>query len=135
MSITIAGYTFPGTTTHQIPDEQDWENDPIYGSFFGVPGSVELRDAIHGRMIAIETRFSGYSTELLLNTAKNNVDAKVGALNDSTLTVALNGSTLTYPHCSFRGLARNGRMQRDGSGVNGWFQDLTLIFRQLQRTT
>jgi len=135
MSITLASYTFPGSTTHQVPDEQEWENEPIYGSFFGVKGSVELRDAEHGRMISIDVRLSGYSTELLLNTAKNTIDSKAGSLNDSTLTVALAGSTLTYPHCTFLKLNRNSRMQRDGSGVNGWFQDCTLVFRQLQRTT
>lgn len=135
MSITLAGYTFPGTATHQVPEDGDWENDPIYASFFGVKGSVELRDEEHGRMIPIEVRFSGYATEALLNTAKNNVDAKVGTLNDSTLTVAGLQSTVTFNHCSFRGLLRNGsRPQKDGSGVNGWFQDMVLLFRQLQRT-
>lgn len=135
MSITLAGYTFPGSATHQVPEDGDWENEPIYGSFFGVKGSVELRDAEHGRMIAIETRFSGYATELLLNTAKDNVDAKVGTLNDSTLTVAGLQSTVSFRHCTFVGLGRTGsKMQKDGSGTNGWYQDLVLFFRQLQRT-
>lgn len=135
MSITLASYTFPGSSTHQVPEDGDWENDPIYASFFGVAGSVELRDALHGRMIPIEVRFSGYATEALLNAAKNTVDAKVGTLNDSTLTVVGLNSTVTFPHCTFQGLMRNGsRPQKDGSGTNGWYQDMVLMFRQLQRT-
>lgn len=136
MSITLAGYTFPGSSTHQVPEDGDWENNPIMGTFFGVKGSVELRDAEHGRDIAIPVRFSGYSTEALLNAAKDTVDSKVDTLNDATLTVVGLQSTVTFKHCTFRGLLRNGnRPQKDGSGVNGWYQDMTLIFRQLQRTT
>lgn len=134
MSITLGGYTFPGATTHQIPDKSEWENSPQYASFYGVEGSVEIRDALHGRDIMIQARFSGYSTELLLETAANAVDAKVGTLNDGTLTVVGLQSTLTFPHCSFVGLVPIDRMQKDGSGVNGWFQDFNLKFRQLKRT-
>jgi len=134
VSITLGGYTFPGASTHQVPDKAEWENNPIYASFYGVEGSVEIRDAIHGRDIMIEVRFNGYINEAALETAANLVDSKVGQLNDSTLIVAGLVSTIQYPHCTFAGLIPQSRMQVDGSGTNGWFQDFVLKFRQLKRT-
>lgn len=134
MSITLGSYTFPVSGTHQVPDKSEWEHNPVYASFYGVEGSVEIPDALHGRTITIESRFSGYTTEALLETAANAVDAKVGQLRDRTLTVVGLQSTVTFPHCSFVGLVPLGRMQKDGSGVNGWFQDFNLVFRQLKRT-
>lgn len=134
MSITLSGYTFPGSTTHQVPSEEEWENNPIYTNFYGVAGSVEIRDAEHGRMVMIEARFGGYSTPALLQAALYVVDGKAGSLNDSTLTVVLGASSCTYRNCTFVKFNRSSKMQYDGSGVNGWYIDGVLVFRQLKRT-
>lgn len=132
MTISLGGYTF--APLHQMPAEGDWEYEPFNTSFYGVKGSLELRDAEHGRDIQIECTFTGYSTPALLQTATELVDSKKGVLNDSTLTVVIGASTLTYRHCSFRGFMPRSIAMYDGSGVNGWRRDGVLLFRQLQRT-
>lgn len=135
MSISHGGYAFESITTHQLPIEGDWEQEPKVVNFYGVPGSVEIRDAIHGREITLEAKFSGYSTRALLQAALTTLDSKINSLNDKTLTITTSGDTLTYYHCTFRGFRRVGQpMQVDGSSVNDWFQDGALVWWQLKRT-
>lgn len=135
MSISHGGYAFESITTHQLPVEGDYEQNPRVASFYGVDGSVEITDVNHGREITVEATFSGYGTRALLQAALTTIDSKANRLNDKTLTVTNSGDTLTYYHCSFRGFRRNSQpMQYDGSSVTDWSQDGVLVWWQLKRT-
>lgn len=133
MSLAMNGYAFQ-SVLHELPIEGEWEFASLETTFFAVPGAVEIVDDEHGRDVTIPCRFNGYATRLLLQSAMATVDSKKATLTDKSLTVTTSDSTTTYLHCSFRGLTREGPAMLDGSGVNGWFQDAALHFRQLKRT-
>lgn len=134
MTISHDSYTFESITSHEVPIEGQFDHEPIVNSFFGVPGSVEIRDALHGREIRIGASFRGYSTKALLQAALTTVDGKVGRLNDKTLTVSDGTSTLTYYHCTFRGFERTGPPTADVNGGAEWIQEGVLVWWQLKRT-
>lgn len=133
MSITLGSYTFP--VLHKMENADPWEFESMDVSFYGVPGSLEIADAEHGRFIPIECTFTGYSTPLALKQAMELVDAKKSTLRDMTLNIVIGASTLPFLHCSFRGFLPQGPAYYDGSTVNGWRREGILLFRQLQRTT
>lgn len=135
--ITLGGITLLSTSLHQMPEEDDFADDPIVISTYGVRGSLEFQDEQHGRLIRIECTFSGYSTAALLKAARDTVDNYTRTLRDKTLVFTGAGSTLTYYHCSLLKVERlpNDTGRRgpyyDGSGVNGWREELAFHFWQL----
>lgn len=135
MTISHGGYGFESISTHGMPYEGAYEHNPKVASFYGVFGSVEVRDQQHGREIRVDAKFSGYSTRAALQTVLDTVDTKVNLLNDETLTVTVSGDAIAFYHCTFRGFERSGPMYYDGSSVNDWQIDGTLIWYQLKRTT
>lgn len=134
MSIVLGAYTFPCGDLHQLPLPEPFDTATQDISFYGVPGSVEVTDAYHGRTIAIGCNFQNFDTFPLLEAALYVVDGKYTVLVDVDLTITIQGYPIVYPNCSFRGFMREGPAFLDGSGQNGWVQVGTLIFRQLLRT-
>lgn len=134
MTISHGGYAFESITSHEVPLEGNYDHAPLVFSFFGVPGSTEIRDTLHGREIRLVAQFRGYATKALLQAALKTVDGKVGTLNDATLTVNDGVSTLTYYHCTFRGFERTGTASADLNGGTEWIQDGVLVWWQLRRT-
>ncbi len=140
MSIALGVVTLLSTGLHQLPHEGEYDNSPQRNWIYGVRGTLEIGDERHGRPISIDVTFSQYATELLLATAKETLDAYVPALADKTLVVVCGMSTLTYVHVTFDGLERmeNPRGEKgpwyDGSGVNGWMENLCLHFWQSDST-
>jgi hypothetical protein len=136
MSITLGGVPLISTALHQMPVEEPWENEPVRTSVYGVRGSLGISDERHGRVISIDITFSQYSTEALLQSARETLDALVITLTDKTLLVNGLSSTMTYVHCDLDSVERmpNPLGHRgpwwDGSGVNGWLENLCLHFWQ-----
>jgi len=136
MSVALGVTTLFSGSTHQLPDEGEWINEPNRVSVYGVRGTLQITDERHGRPISIACTMTGYSTLANLKTARDTLDAYVPAKSDLTLTVVAGVSTLTYYHCTFDGVERlpspNGIKGGfyDGSGVNGWMEEIVLHFWQ-----
>lgn len=139
MAVTLGGTSL--ATLHQLPEFGPFVNEPIITSVYGVRGTVQITDERHGREIRIACTYSGYSTVALLETALATLDGYIPAKADKTLVVTVGASTLTYYHCTLNAVERlpnpaNGTAAPyyDGSGVNGWRQELMLHIWQSDTT-
>lgn len=135
--ITIGPYTLLSTNFHQLPEEGEYVNQPIRTSVFGVSGSLEISDVRHDRPIAIEVKFTGYASAALLQDDRDLLESYIDVAHDLLLAVTVGSDTLNYPHTTFDSVERMpnelGRKGPyvDGSGENGWMENLCLHFTVL----
>lgn len=129
MGILHAGYTFNNVDSHQMPRFAPWIYEDLTIRFFGVEGAKEITDIPHDRAIGVEVDFFGFATDADIETFMATLDSKINVLK-GTLQIF----NVTYANCVFKGFQRGEPMLFDGSGVNGWIQNGTLIWRQLSRS-
>lgn len=137
MGISHGGYTFEGIDSHSMPLAERPETNDVTDQFMGIKGESEITDSPHGRDIRIRADFIGYSTYALLSAAMSRVEAKQNQITDQTLTftpIQAGEDPATFVHCTFKGVDYDGEPFLDGSGVNGWIQRTTLMWRQLKTT-
>ena len=129
MTITIGTFNF-GTHLHGTPVVPPWEFSVGTQRFAGVIGEQLLFGSLHGRIVEIDFELYGFATQQLLQVAVALMAAAIGT--SGTLTVTLSGSDITtLTLCVFYGFQPAEAPWLDGSGVNGWQQRGTLIFRQV----
>jgi hypothetical protein len=126
MTISHAGYTFGGISTHGTPIVEPWRFDDGKETYFGVIGSQEVWDQPHDRAIRLEVDFLGYTTKPLLETDMRTLDEKINDLS-GTLTI----DSVPFRNCVFKGFERfSGSQYVDGTDP-GWMISGVLVWRQL----
>ena len=130
MSITIDGNSIPAAI-YKKPMYPTYDAPFSVQRWRGVRGAAVLLGDTTTRMITVDMTATGYSTEALLNTAMNGMDALLRSGTNGSLVVG----GVTFPNCYFVGYEPREPRFEDGTGVNGWTEHGTLKFLQIDATT
>lgn len=121
MSFTIGSTTFSETHGHVFVGPFD---APFQTTHFpGAKGTIELRDQIKGRGLAIPYLVEA-SSIANLTSELNTLHQLTGQVN-GTLTI----DSTTYANVTFHGFVPDGRIFKDQSSGN-WLQRGTIMLRQ-----
>lgn len=130
MALSHDGYSFESITDHGDLVSQTPNELPIVTArFFGVKGEAQLVGETYGRDVYCRARLFGYSTAALLKAAVANIRARQGKLL-GTLTVTGNLAQSLTEMTFVDVIEPDPGAQLDGSGVNGWHQEIILRWRR-----
>lgn len=131
MSLSHDSFTFGGSSLHgDIVPQGSFQPQLLTEEYFGVKGEAHLIGETGGRSLTCDYTLSGFASAALLQTAIENINAKIGELT-GTLSVSGN-MTLTFAGCTFVGFEHQAKFL-DGSGVNGWCVHGRLHWRQREQ--
>lgn len=102
MSLSQNGYSFENCLSQILTSANSEEVTVIRGTAFGVKGEAHNIDRPKGDSIQCEITLSGYSSILLLHQAIDRIRARRGLLTGTLTQVAVDGTTRTYPHATFK---------------------------------
>lgn len=128
MSVIQASTNF-GVSVHGTPRIGQWDAPHVIHRWFGVVGEATFSGRNHGREIVLPIHLTGYASLTAILTGINTIQNARGLAG--TLTIDLGGGDApTFANCVFKSLELSEDPWLDGSGVNGWQCDGTLIWRQ-----
>lgn len=122
-------YTFGGITSHQTIYDEGWEFQDTEEVFYGVQGSQQTLDKLHGRWLRLQVDLFGFETEALLRSALNQINSYSNVLQ-GPLTI---DSTMTYNNVIFKGIRLGSPIQYFGGTDPGYGAlGCILTWRQLK---
>lgn len=130
MSLSHDSYTFESLTDHgDIVAQTPKELPIVRGQFFGVKGEGALIGETYGRDVECRAHLFGYNSVALLKAAIGRIRDRQGKLT-GTLTVTGNLAQVHQEMTFVEVIEPPPGARYDGSGVNGWHQEIILRWRQ-----
>lgn len=122
-------FTFLGISSHQTIYEEAWEFQDTEEVYYGVQGSAQTPDKVHGRWLRLEIDLYGFETEALLRSGINTIQSYINQLK-GPLTI---DGTMTYNNVVFKGLRIGAPIQFYGGPDAGYgAMGCLLTWRQLK---